>query len=199
MSIAPTIIITPSAQEHFVKLLAEEESGTSLRIFIDHPGSPTSEVGVSFCPPGDEIASDLTQEFGQFRLFIDKNSSAFLDEARIDFKTDEMGGQLAIKAPNLRGRVPGDDASLKDKVDYILAVEINPNLAHHGGHVELVDITPENDIVLKFGGGCHGCGMADVTLKNGIERTLKTQLPEIREVVDSTNHATGTNPYFEQK
>ena len=74
--------------------------------------------------------------------------------------------------------------------------EINPQIASHGGRVSLEEIAGDGIVVLRFGGGCHGCGMADVTLKQGIEKTLRSRLPEITEVRDATDHASGHNPYY---
>ena len=78
----------------------------------------------------------------------------------------------------------------------MLETEINPALAAHGGRVGLVEITEEKQAVLQFGGGCHGCGMADVTLKQGIEQTLTQRIPEITGVLDATDHRSGKNPYY---
>ena len=109
---------------------------------------------------------------------------------------DEAGGQLTVKAPGIKGSEPSDDAALEDKISWILEAEINQGLASHGGMVKLEQITPEKDVVLQFGGGCHGCGMASVTLKEGIEKTLKQNFPEINSIIDATDHASGDNPYY---
>ena len=86
--------------------------------------------------------------------------------------------------------------ALAERVDYVLQAEINPAVAGHGGVVTLVEVTADNMVVLQFGGGCHGCGMVDVTLKEGIEKTLKERVPEIAGVRDVTDHAAGQNPYY---
>jgi Fe/S biogenesis protein NfuA len=191
------IHITETALHHFADLIKkEEQADMGLRIFLDRPGFPKAEVGITFCPPGDNKAGDIILEHDEFKLFIDKTSAPYLEQANIDFKTDNMGGQLEITAPNLRGPKPDKESPLKDQIEYIINSEINPNLASHGGVVSLVDITEDNVVVLRFGGGCHGCGMVDVTLKQGIEGTLKEQLPQIKEVRDSTDHSTGENPYY---
>lgn len=191
------IQITDAAKMHFAALIQEEavpEMG--LRIFLDQPGMPTAEVGISFCPPGDQKGTDLIIPHDVFILYVDKLSAPYLEDAHIDFKTDELGGQLAVTAPNLRGHKPTNDAPLADKVTHILETEVNPNLAHHGGRVTLIEVTPHNEVILQFGGGCHGCGMVDVTLKHGIEKSLKAQLPEITAIKDVTDHTTGDNPYY---
>lgn len=191
------INITEQALLHFDDLIKkEDEPDMALRIFLDRPGFPKAEVGITFCPPGDNKAGDILLEYDYFNLYVDKASASYLENANIDYKQDEMGGQLEIVAPNLRGPKPVDSAPISEKVEYIITTEINPNLASHGGKVSLIDVTPNNEVVLKFGGGCHGCGMADVTLKQGIEKTLMEQIPEITAVKDATDHSTGENPYY---
>jgi len=84
---------------------------------------------------------------------------------------------------------------LKAKVQALIETMINPAVAGHGGFVELIDVQ-ENRVYLQMGGGCQGCGAADVTLKSGIEKLIKEELPEIVEVLDTTDHASGSNPYY---
>ncbi len=107
-----------------------------------------------------------------------------------------MGGQLTIKAPNSRMPKLSEDSSLQDRINYILYNEINPGLQSHGGHVTLEDLTEDNIAVLQFGGGCQGCGMVDVTLKDGVEKTLLEQLPELTAVKDITDHSIQENAYY---
>lgn len=191
------IHITPSAHEHFVDLITKEDQpDMALRVFLDRPGFPMAEVGITFCPPGEHKAGDIPFDCQDYVLYVDKISAPFLIDAKIDFQTDQMGGQLAITAPNIRGAKPADDAPLREKIEHVLTSEINPNLASHGGMVSLVEIANNSEVVLQFGGGCHGCGMADVTLKQGIEKTLKEHFPEITSVRDVTDHSTGENPYY---
>lgn len=84
---------------------------------------------------------------------------------------------------------------LKTKVQELIENMINPAVAGHGGWVELIDVQDKR-VYLQMGGGCQGCGAADVTLKSGIERLLREELPEIEEVLDTTDHASGSNPYY---
>jgi Fe/S biogenesis protein NfuA len=127
---------------------------------------------------------------------VAQDSSEWLVAAQIDFEEDSAGGQLSIRAPNIKGSKPATEAGLAERVAWILESEINPGLASHGGRVALAEITEEMDVVLQFGGGCHGCGMVDVTLKQGIEKALKGRFPEIRAIVDATDHSSGKNPYY---
>ncbi|HEY7519405.1 MAG TPA: NifU family protein [Methylomirabilota bacterium] len=84
---------------------------------------------------------------------------------------------------------------LKSRVQELIDTTINPAVAGHGGYVELIDVQ-DNRVYLQMGGGCQGCGAADVTLKSGIERLIKEELPEVTEVLDTTDHSSGTNPYY---
>jgi Fe/S biogenesis protein NfuA len=191
------ILVTEAAQDHFRRLLFKEEvDGMNLRMFAANPGTIHADVSVTFCPPGEEELSDTALSFGDFTLFIAEDSEEALAEAKVDFKEDKVGGQLSIKAPYLKGREPPAGSSLKEKIQYAIESEINPNLAGHGGKVSIVEIVEPGIVVLQFGGGCHGCGMAGVTLKHGIEKTLKEKFPEIIEIRDATDHTTGENPYY---
>ena len=84
---------------------------------------------------------------------------------------------------------------LKTRVQDLIDNMINPAVAGHGGFVELLDVK-DNKVYLQLGGGCQGCGAADITLKSGIERLIKEELPEVDEVLDATDHAAGQNPYY---
>lgn len=192
------ITITDEAQAHFKKLLAEQDDkNMNIRVFVSNPGTPNAECGVSYCPEDAVERDDAALSFDGFFAYIDPKSAPYLEEAEIDYKTDEMGGQLTLRAPNAKARRVSDDAPLMERVNYILESEINPQLANHGGRVTLVEIIQEGVAVLQFGGGCQGCGMIDVTLKEGIEKTLLERFPnEISSVKDVTEHADGENPYY---
>ncbi len=84
---------------------------------------------------------------------------------------------------------------LKTKVQELIDTMINPAVAGHGGFVELIDVQ-DSRVYLQMGGGCQGCGAADITLKAGIERLIKEELPEVSEVLDTTDHGSGANPYY---
>ena len=88
-----------------------------------------------------------------------------------------------------------DDSPVEDKINYILHSEVNPGLAAHGGNVSLVDIV-DGVAVLQFGGGCQGCGMVDLTLKEGVEKTLMEKIPELKGVRDVTDHSDTSNAYM---
>ncbi|HJN96864.1 MAG TPA: Fe-S biogenesis protein NfuA [Gammaproteobacteria bacterium] len=191
------VTITESAQEYLIELLLKQNcEGVAVRIFILDAGTPRAETCISFCRPGEEKADDEVKQYEGFKAFIELNSIPFLEEAVVDFAKDSMGGQLTIKAPNSRLPKITEDSPIEDLVNYILYNEVNPGLAAHGGHVTLEEIFEENVAVLRFGGGCQGCGMVDVTLKGGVEKTLLAQIPQLKEVRDITDHSNTENAYY---
>ncbi|MBI3099505.1 MAG: NifU family protein [Planctomycetes bacterium] len=91
---------------------------------------------------------------------------------------------------------PSDaDVALREKVEQFIQDEINPSVAAHGGYIQVIDVKDGN-LYIAMGGGCQGCGAADVTLKQGVERMLKDNIPEVKQVLDTTDHAQGANPYY---
>ncbi|MCF7363164.1 MULTISPECIES: Fe-S biogenesis protein NfuA [Vibrio] len=192
-----TITITESAQSHFAKLLSQQPEGTNIRVFVVNPGTQNAECGVSYCPPEAVEATDTEIPFNEFSAYVDELSLPFLEDALIDFVTDKMGSQLTLKAPNAKMRKVSDDASLIERVEYAIQTQVNPQLAGHGGHVSLVEITDEGVAIVAFGGGCNGCSMVDVTLKEGIEKELLAQFEgELTAVRDATEHDRGDHSYY---
>ncbi|MCV6614317.1 MAG: NifU family protein, partial [Cellvibrionaceae bacterium] len=123
-------------------------------------------------------------------------SIPFLADAKVDYASDKMGGQLTIRAPNSKMPNVSDDSPLEDKINYVLYNDINPGLASHGGEVSLVELTDDNYAILRFGGGCQGCASVDLTLKDGVEATLKDKLPELAGVRDITDHSDRSQAYY---
>ena len=191
------VTITETAQTYFRHLMEQQdEDDLALRISVNHAGTPGASCDLQFCPAGQNQPDDRVLEFDGFRLYVARASETWLEKSEIDFEEDATGGQLTIKAPGIKGSEPAAEAPLAERVNWLLETEINPALAAHGGRVALVDITDKKEVVLQFGGGCHGCGMADVTLKQGIEQTLTRHIPEISAVLDATDHGSGQNPYY---
>ncbi|HET8815966.1 MAG TPA: Fe-S biogenesis protein NfuA [Pseudidiomarina sp.] len=191
------IRITESAQEHFRKLLAEQPDNTNIRVFVVNPGTASAECGVSYCPPDSVEADDEVLPFSGFDAVVDSTSAPFLADAVIDFEVQELGSQLTLKAPNAKARKVSDDAPLIERVEYMIQAEINPQLASHGGKVSVQQVTPDGIAVLQFGGGCNGCSMVDVTLKEGIEKELLQRFPnELSGVRDVTEHERGEHSYY---
>lgn len=191
------IQILEGAQRHFRKLIEDQDlPGLGVRLSADQPGTARADCRLEFCEPGDLAGDEWAIDCDGFTLYVDVASVPYLDAAEIDFVTDATGGQLAIKAPNLKAREPGEDAGLPERLRHLIEVEINPSLASHGGRVALEELRADGAVVLRFGGGCQGCGMVGTTLREGIERTLRERFPEITAVLDATDHASGAAPYY---
>ena len=190
------INVTATAEEYLSELISKKDFKCDIRIFVSDPGTPRAETCLAFCKENESEPTDHKIKYENFFLFIEEKSLAFLDDAEVNYDKDNFGGQLTIKAPSSRVPNIGESSTLEDKVNYILYDEINPQLASHGGNVHLDCITKDNYVVLQFGGGCQGCGMVDVTLKEGIEKTLLEKIPELKGVKDITDHTDNENAYY---
>ncbi len=191
------IEITESAQKYLVELLAkQEDKDIAIRIFVADPGTPIAETCIAYCRQGEEQEEDRRVEYQDFVAWIDERSIPFLAEALVDYAEDRMGGQLTIKAPNSKLPNVTEDSPIEDRINYVLHSQINPGLATHGGMVSLVEVIDAEIAVLQFGGGCQGCGMVDMTLKDGVEKTLLEQLPQLKSIKDATDHTMAENAYY---
>ena len=188
----PILIVTDAAAMKIASAkTAEGSADVALRV-------TASEEGAKFRYELKLVAADSKGEgdslvsLDGIDLFLDCDSADRLRGATLDYIEDITGSGLKFDNPNQTAlaRHP-----LGSRVQQILDDQINPGLASHGGAVSLVDIQ-ETRVVLSFGGGCQGCGMVDVTLKDGVSAQLQQQIPEITEVVDVTDHSAGENPYY---
>lgn len=193
------IELSDSARQYFSKLLAQQGvAGLGIRLIAVKPGTPDGDCRLEFCEPADVQDDDWSVECEDFSVYIDAASAPYLEGVNINYEAQRTGGQLTIRAPKLKGSVPGAESGLIERVRYVLDTEINPGVASHGGRVSLVEVSSEGEVVLRFGGGCHGCGQVDVTLKHGVEKTLRARIPEVTGVRDVTDHASGSSPYYKR-
>ncbi|MFN3702100.1 NfuA family Fe-S biogenesis protein [Thermomonas sp.] len=191
------IQISEAAQAHFRKLIQREAiPGLGVRLSAQHPGTPRADVRLEFAGSEELAGDEWAIDCEGFTLWLDAASVPFLDGAEIDYATLATGGQLQIRAPKIKGLAPAESASLVERVRWVVENEINPQLAMHKGHVTLTEVTADGIVVLNFGGGCHGCSMVDITLKQGVEKTLLEKVPGVTGVRDATDHATGSAPYL---
>ena len=191
------IKITKSAEEYLAKLIQDKnETDLSIRIFISDPGTPKAETWLAYCKPDEALPDDLVLNLVLIKVNLEKRSLPFLQDAEVNFDKDNFGGQLTIKAPNARLPNISPESPVEDRINYVIYNEINPMLESHGGEVSLVEFNDKGEAVLQFGGGCQGCGMVDVTLKDGIEKTLVEQIPEVTGVKDMTDHSIDDNAYY---
>ncbi len=189
--------ITPSAQEYLADLLSNQEEDTSgIKIFVSEPGTPRAETCIAYAKDDEDFSDYRIIEEFKFSLYLEEKSIDFLKDAEVDYSPDKFGGTLTIKAPNAKLPQISEDASIEDKINYVLYSEINPGLASHGGEVSLIEVVNEETAILQFGGGCQGCGMVDLTLKDGVEKTLLEQVEGLKNVKDVTDHSYRENAYY---
>ena len=189
--------ITPSAQEYLADLLSnQEEDTTGIKIFVSEPGTPRAETCIAYAKDDEDFSDYRIIEEFKFNLYLEEKSIDFLKDAEVDYSPDKFGGTLTIKAPNAKLPQISEDASIEDKINYVLYSEINPGLASHGGEVSLIEVVNEETAILQFGGGCQGCGMVDLTLKDGVEKTLLEQVEGLKNVKDVTDHSYRENAYY---
>lgn len=194
------ITVTDGAQDYLASLLEKQNvEGMAVRLFVTQPGTPYAETCLAYCRPEEVNESDEIMETVKLRFYLEKNSLPYLEEAVIDFAEDRMGGQLTIKAPNAKMPKVTADSPMQDQINYILYSDINPGLAAHGGEVKLIELVEEDTghvAILKFGGGCQGCSAVDLTLKDGVEKTLIERVQGLVAVRDVTDHSNTANAYY---
>jgi Fe/S biogenesis protein NfuA len=224
---APALLaITASALERVRDFRAAAPDPTDCVLSVRVTGAADGEYvcALSLEPQAQIRASDTVQHDGDLTIVVASDSVAKLRGATVDWSENRLGGGFVVANPNKPappplalptlpmtpgagrpGPPPGPprpsptgrlDTDLARRVMAVLDRDINPSIASHGGHAELAAVEGAT-AYLRLGGGCQGCGMATVTLSQGIEVAITQAVPEIDSVVDVTDHASGTNPYFE--
>jgi len=151
--------------------------------------------GLVFVDETNVNKDDKILKVGDIKLYIDSSQAEYFEGVTLDFEDGLAGsGFKFIDLPRVPKKYKG---TIAEKVVKVIDEEINPGIASHGGFVSLVDVKG-NDIMIQMGGGCQGCGMANVTLKDGIEVALKKAIPEIGGIYDVTDHAGGKNPFYQK-
>jgi Fe/S biogenesis protein NfuA len=193
-----SIVITASAQAYLKELLDKQDKPQmAVRIFVEKPGTAYAECCMAYCPANEQQTDDIALQCEGFVAWIEASSVPFLEDATVDYAKERMGGQLTFRAP--KSKVPrlGDNASLEERINHVLYAEINPSLASHGGMVTLKEIIDNGETaILQFGGGCQGCSAVDLTLKQGVEKTLLEQIPELKRIQDATDHSQKEHAYY---
>ena len=185
------ITVTEVARKKVLELLsADGRQNLALRFAVDGRGPGGFQYRLGFVGPEEKRDDDRVVDAGGFEFYIDPESAANLKGTRIDFVESPNESGFKIENPNPLWTDPRALA-----VQKVLDDDINPAVASHGGWVTLLDVK-DGVAYIALGGGCQGCGMVDVTLKQGIEVRIREIVPEIREIVDTTDHAGGTNPYY---
>ena len=188
------LTITDLAQTKIVELIDKSPNPVKgLRIGATSVSPLKVDYRMAFIAQGQENDDDTVIPYDGFDVYVDPDSSGNVQEATVDYVEGLMGSGFRIERP--RDLPEGVDGSLLDRVQHVLDEKINPAVSGHGGRVSLIDLK-EKTVFLQLEGGCQGCGMADVTLKQGIEVMIKESVPEIEEIYDVTDHANGKNPYY---
>ena len=188
----PILIVTDAAAKKIASAKASEDAAdVALRVTAREEGAKY-RYELKLVAADSKGEDDSVVNLDDIDLYLDSDTAACLRGATLDYVEDISGSGLKFDNPNKTAlaRHP-----LGARVQQVLDDQINPGLASHGGAVSLVDIQ-ETRVVLSFGGGCQGCGMVDVTLKDGVTAQLQQKIPEITEVVDVTDHSAGENPYY---
>lgn len=188
----PEIVVTDAARAQFLAALAEEEGdGHSIKVSARRMGATKVDYELGIISPAEKGEEDFELDLDGLRFAIDPYSARTLDGATIDFV--DSGSASGFKFSNPRIERGWEDPRAA-QLEELLEKEINPSIAAHGGVVELLDLVGDIAYVM-MGGGCHGCGMAAVTLQQGIQERVDRALPGVR-LVDTTDHASGENPYY---
>lgn len=189
--------ITDEAKIYVADLFIQQnEKDLGLKVDVEKAGTPVAAVTFNFCFPKDLTKTYQKFEYEGFNVYIDELNFEYLKDSKVALKDTGTNKKLTITAPNAKGEEPKEDAPLEEKIKYVIAADITPKLASHGGFVELVNITKQMDVILNFGGGCQGCSSVQSTLERGVEAQLKARFPEIRSVRDATDHTNTDNAYM---
>ena len=189
--------VTDIAKLEIAKLIEKQKTEiVGVRVKAEPMSPLRANFRLAFVQADQVTESDKVLDFDGFNVYVDEASEPFAQDITLDFVDRLMGRGFKIDNPN---KIPPHlKGTIAEKIQTVIDDQINPSIAAHGGHVSLVDIK-EDTVYLQFGGGCQGCGMVDVTLKQGVEVLLKEHVPEVREVRDITDHESGENPYYESK
>ena len=187
---APLLEVTKTAQEKIHAVIdAEDVEVEGLRISIEGRSASAFQYSLGLATEAEE--GDIVLDLGAFKVLVDSKSADDLKGAVIDYVEDLNSNGFKVDNPN----TPTWDNPKAQKIQELIDERINPAVAAHGGQIELLNVEDEA-IYIHMGGGCQGCGMANVTLKHGIEAMIQEVFPEIKKVIDTTDHASGTNPYY---
>jgi Fe/S biogenesis protein NfuA len=201
----PVLEVTQAAIEKVVLVRAREPEPESLGLWIEVTGRDAlarTSYDLWLAPVGEAPADARVEQHGPVPIVIPGSSVAVLRGAVLDRDGDLTFGGLVIHEPEPAspavgtGRLADLTGDAAERVRAVLERQINPAIAGHGGAAELVAVE-DGTAYLRLGGGCQGCGMVAVTLRQGIERAIREAAPEITRVVDVTDHARGANPYYE--
>ena len=200
--VEPVLRVTDAALSKITELKAAEDDpeGVGLRVGVTgvHNGEFTYEL--SFEPVAEAADDDRVYTQGDLQVIVPGGSIDDLDGATLDLPATAGQGGLVIRNPNRPDPLAGHNleltGSVAEKVTQLLEQQVNPALASHGGYATLVGVEDETKVFLSMGGGCQGCAVSAMTLREGIERAIKDNISEVTDVIDVTDHDAGENPFY---
>jgi len=200
------LTITEDALEKLLEIRSMEPDAESLALVLSISGAKGTEFTYAMhMTPLDQLdADDVLETHGDLSVAVPPSSITNLTGATLGMSQNLLQPGMSIDNPNspspqILGDGPPPDLSgpAAEQVDHVIQNQINPAIASHGGFVELVAVE-ETVVYVRLGGGCQGCGLAAVTLSQGIESTIVSMVPDILQVIDVTDHNAGENPFYEQ-
>jgi Fe/S biogenesis protein NfuA len=200
------IELTPAARRKIQSLVdADVVRDPALRIALapsDAPRSPLErQYEISLVEREDKQKTEIAINLEGIRVFLNLDTSNLLSGATIDCPEGDGGFRVDVPQPRSAAPPPPrasngtSNGPLADRVQEVIDVLVNPRIASHGGSVEVVDAA-EDVVYVRMSGGCQGCAASAATLRQGVERMIKDEVPEVREIVDLTDHTAGENPYY---
>jgi Fe/S biogenesis protein NfuA len=177
----------------------DEPAGLALRVAVTGVRGPEYTYDLTFEPVAEAEETDLVYHQGDLPVIVPGDSMDALQGATLDLPSIDGQGGLVLRNPNRPDPLAGVDLDLTgstaEKVQQLLDQQINPSLAAHGGFAQLKGVDGDKVYVL-MGGGCQGCAVSAMTLREGIAASITAAIPEITEVIDVTDHDAGENPYY---
>jgi Fe/S biogenesis protein NfuA len=196
------VSVTDAAREKVLEIRSNEEEPDTLGLRIEVVGASGVEYAydLAFEAIADAAEGDSVVVDQGLPVFVPADSVEKLRGATLDLPSNAAQGGLVIRNPNRPDPLAGVELDLKgdlaDKIRQLLEQAVNPMLAAHGGFASLVGVE-ETKVFLSMGGGCQGCAVSAMTLRDGIEAQIRAAIPEVTEIVDVTDHDAGQNPYYQ--
>lgn len=194
--------VTDDALETVLGIRDQEPDADTLSLRVEITGSSGREYtyDLSFAAPDEVAEGHVTYNVGALTLSIEQGSVERLRGAELDLPRASGQGGLVIRNPNTPDPFEGLDIELSgelpEKVTQLLEEQVNPMLASHGGFAQFVGVDDDNNVYVTMGGGCQGCAASAATLRDGIRTAIMDAIPEVAEVIDTTDHAAGENPFY---
>jgi len=191
------LTFTDRAREMVLNFLEQGDGEFQALRILSHGGSPVApDFELTLVGEEDRSPDDKELDGGGFIVLVDPGSVDRLDGAVVDFveRVNESGFEITPQAA-AEATPPKPSGPLAERVQEILDTQVNPAIASHGGQILLVDVK-ETEVYMEMTGGCQGCAMSRMTLRQGVERMIRQSIPEVTEIHDVTDHSAGENPYF---